>query len=99
MAGGAALDLDRRRSATAQAVRSPAGQETVLSDRQAVEIRLPLTPDGDAARAVEQLADWGRRGVKIRSRALITTLWARLVLGDLFLHGIGGAKYDQVTDL
>ena len=23
----------------------------------------------------------------------------RLALGDLFLHGIGGAKYDQVTDL
>ena len=39
------------------------------------------------------------RGVKIRSRALMTTLWARLVLGDLFLHGIGGAKYDQVTDV
>ena len=39
------------------------------------------------------------QGVKIRSRALITTLWARLVLGDLFLHGIGGAKYDQLTDL
>ena len=36
--------------------------------------------------------------MKIRSRALITTLWARLALGDLFLHGIGGAKYDQVTD-
>jgi hypothetical protein len=37
-------------------------------------------------------------GVRIRSRALTTTLWARLALGDLFLHGIGGAKYDQVTD-
>jgi hypothetical protein len=29
---------------------------------------------------------------------LLTTLFARLILGDLFLHGIGGAKYDQVTD-
>jgi hypothetical protein len=29
---------------------------------------------------------------------LATTLFARLVLSDLFLHGIGGAKYDQVTD-
>ena len=29
----------------------------------------------------------------------MTTLWARLALGDLFIHGIGGAKYDQVTDL
>jgi hypothetical protein len=36
--------------------------------------------------------------VKIRSRALITTLWARLFLGDVFLHGIGGAQYDQLTD-
>ena len=33
------------------------------------------------------------------SRALMTTLWARLALGDLFIHGIGGAKYDRVTDL
>jgi len=37
-------------------------------------------------------------GVKIRSRALITTLFARLVLADLFIHGIGGGKYDEVTD-
>ena len=29
---------------------------------------------------------------------MITTLFARLFLGDLFMHGIGGAKYDQVTD-
>jgi hypothetical protein len=29
---------------------------------------------------------------------LITTLWARLALSDLFIHGIGGAKYDEVTD-
>jgi hypothetical protein len=30
---------------------------------------------------------------------LVTTLWARLALGDLFIHGIGGAKYDRVTDM
>lgn len=40
----------------------------------------------------------GPAGVKVRPRALITTLCARLLLADLFLHGIGGAKYDQVTD-
>ena len=28
----------------------------------------------------------------------MTTMFARLLLGDTFLHGIGGAKYDQVTD-
>ena len=59
---------------------------------------LPLRPDGDAGPAVARLLEMSGRGVKIRSRALVTTLWARLVLGDLFLHGIGGAKYDQVTD-
>ena len=74
------------------------GRETVVSDRNGLELRLPLQPEGNAAEAVEELVRWSRRGIKIRSRALITTLWARLVLGDLFLHGIGGAKYDQVTD-
>jgi len=34
----------------------------------------------------------------LRPRALTLTLFARLVLGDLFIHGIGGGKYDEVTD-
>ncbi len=76
----------------------PSGGETALSDRQEIELKLSVTPDADAGRAVEQLAEWRRKGVKIRSRALITTLWARLVLGDLFIHGIGGGNYDHVTD-
>lgn len=37
-------------------------------------------------------------GIKIRPRALITTMYARLFLSDLFIHGIGGAKYDELTD-
>jgi hypothetical protein len=36
--------------------------------------------------------------IALRPRALITTMYARLVLSDLFIHGIGGAKYDEVTD-
>ncbi|WP_417848495.1 hypothetical protein [Thalassoglobus sp.] len=35
---------------------------------------------------------------KLRTRALTTTLFARLCLADLFIHGIGGAKYDEMTD-
>jgi len=35
---------------------------------------------------------------EIRPRALTLTLFARLVLGDFFLHGIGGGKYDEATD-
>ena len=74
------------------------GREVVISDRAGQELHVPLTAEGDASDAVGRLMAWNRRGVKIRSRALITTLWARLALSDLFLHGIGGAKYDRVTD-
>jgi hypothetical protein len=39
-----------------------------------------------------------RHGFKARSRALTTTLFARLFAGDAFIHGIGGATYDALTD-
>lgn len=35
---------------------------------------------------------------RLRPRALTLTLFARLCLGDFFIHGIGGGKYDEVTD-
>jgi hypothetical protein len=41
------------------------------------------------------LADLGYR---IRPRALTLTLFARVCLGDFFIHVIGGGKYDEVTD-
>ncbi|MEM6654205.1 MAG: hypothetical protein AAF596_00230 [Planctomycetota bacterium] len=75
-----------------------AGDELVLSDRGSAEWRLPVAADQTLADAVDRLAELRAAGVKVRPRALITTLFARLLLGDLFLHGIGGAKYDQVTD-
>lgn len=34
----------------------------------------------------------------LRPRALTLTLFVRLVLADIFLHGLGGAIYDQATD-
>ena len=36
---------------------------------------------------------------RLRPRALTFTMWARLFLCDCFIHGIGGAKYDQIADL
>ena len=39
-----------------------------------------------------------RRQVCIAPRALTTTMFSRLLVSDLFVHGIGGAKYDQLTD-
>jgi hypothetical protein len=74
------------------------GDELMITDRHAHTIRLALSADRDATAAADQLLELSSRGIKIRTRALTTTLFARLVLSDLFLHGIGGAKYDQVTD-
>jgi hypothetical protein len=69
-----------------------------VSDRRRIDRRLPLTGPNDAANAVATLAEWEAAGIKLRSRALITTLFTRLVIADLFIHGIGGAKYDEATD-
>jgi hypothetical protein len=37
-------------------------------------------------------------GFKLRSRALTTTLYTRLCVAEAFIHGIGGGKYDELTD-
>jgi hypothetical protein len=47
---------------------------------------------------VDQLAALRQAGWKIRPRALTLTLFARLAVGDVFIHGLGGALYDKVTD-
>ena len=36
--------------------------------------------------------------LKIRPKALLLTLYNRLFISDLFIHGLGGAKYELVTD-
>jgi hypothetical protein len=41
---------------------------------------------------------WVDEGVCIRPRALMTTLFLRCFVADLFLHGIGGGAYDELTD-
>jgi hypothetical protein len=52
----------------------------------------PIT-HAEAAPLLAALDSW-----QIRPRALTFTLWARLCLADLFIHGIGGALYDRITD-
>ena len=88
------VDHPRRRGLFTQRI----GDSLHVTDRHDLAFTLPMSRDGDASRAVECLQAHHRKGIRIRSRALITTMWARLALGDLFIHGIGGAKYDQVTD-
>jgi hypothetical protein len=55
---------------------------------------LPRQPEA----MVRAFLDLGKHGLKVRSRALTNTMYARLFLCDLFIHGIGGGKYDEVTD-
>jgi hypothetical protein len=64
--------------------------------------------------ADDEMPFWGERGPdgrrgrvstrdrvdpsRLRPRALTLTLFARVCLGDFFIHGIGGGTYDEVTD-
>ncbi len=59
------------------------------------EIREAPAADCEIVRWLHELRDGG---VKIRPRALSMTMYTRLILCDLFLHGIGGAKYDELGD-
>ncbi len=68
----------------------------MLSDRagwQAV-IEGRLECDQAASQWLEILSD----GICLRPRALLTTMYLRLIVSDAFIHGIGGGKYDQLTD-
>jgi hypothetical protein len=49
----------------------------------------------DPAEAVELLLS---SGVALAPKALALTLYTRALVADLFIHGVGGGRYDQVTD-
>lgn len=69
-----------------------------LLDRGQTIATLPPVDAGGAMEAVEVLSNLERQNLKLRTRALTTTLFARVCLADLFVHGIGGAKYDEIAD-
>ncbi len=46
----------------------------------------------------EQAWELERDGWQLRPRALALSAFARLFLSDLFVHGIGGAKYDEMME-
>ena len=57
----------------------------------------------EATIGIGHFPEWWSEEVKaqricVRPRALATTMFHRLFASDLFIHGIGGAKYDQLTD-
>lgn len=68
------------------------GQEVVLSTADGPAARLPAGSPEQLAAALE------RSRLSIRPRAAALTMFVRLFLADVFVHGIGGARYDRVTD-
>lgn len=47
---------------------------------------------------LERLKTLINNGIKIRPKAIVNTMYSRMFFSDLFIHGVGGAKYDLVTD-
>src|SRR5689334_21153410 len=56
-------------------------------------------PAAKGFEAAAKLQEWlGQNRLRISPRALTLTTFFRLLLADQFVHGIGGARYDRVTD-
>jgi hypothetical protein len=79
----------------------PGSPEVLLAtapDESAAVAGLSPSMTDDPASTRHVLTLLAERGYRVRPRALATTIYSRLILGDLFIHGIGGAKYDEMTD-
>ncbi len=76
----------------------PRTMDLRIGGEDAPFLEIPLGADRDACCAVEALQGLPARKIRLRTRALTTTLFARYLLGDVFVHGIGGAKYDELGD-
>ena len=75
-------------------------QNGPMLELRADEIWVASLPVGSEPSADEianylshSIGDW-----KIRPRAMMTTLYLRVLVSDWFIHGLGGGKYDEVTD-
>jgi len=69
-----------------------------LSDLETVRVELPISPETSPAKWIDALGRMEEHGYRLRPRALVTTLVARLLFADVFVHGIGGSAYDSITD-
>jgi len=69
-----------------------------LSDMETLRVELPIAPDTSPSKWVDSLSRMEEHAIRLRPRAIVTTLVSRLLLADVFVHGIGGAAYDGITD-
>lgn len=101
------LHVDGPRCEVAAWVHDASGRRRRLyAERVCDRVRLLADAEPIGESSADSLQCWDRAeacllgldGLRFRPRALTLTLWARLCLADLFVHGIGGAKYDRITD-
>jgi hypothetical protein len=69
-----------------------------LSDMETLRVELPIAVDTSPSKWVDALSRMEEHALRLRPRALVTTLVSRLLVADVFVHGIGGAAYDHLTD-
>ncbi len=70
----------------------------VLSDMETLRVELPISPDTSPSQWVDALSRMEEHALRLRPRAILTTLVARTIVADVFVHGVGGAAYDLLTD-
>lgn len=70
----------------------------LLSDMETLRVELPISADTTPSRWVDALSRMEEHALRLRPRAIVTTLVARMLVADVFVHGVGGAAYDQLTD-
>lgn len=63
-----------------------------------IDILVALKEGDDAEGNISLLKATHKSHIKIRPRAITATMFSRLFFADIFIHGIGGAKYDTITD-
>ncbi len=72
------------------------GDDIKITD--GAEVLVTLKKGDDVINTITRLKTLMEAGIKIRPRAITTTMFSRLFFSDVFIHGIGGAKYDTITD-
>lgn len=88
------------------AVRASAARARLFVQSQGGRIALYAETEAFAEVELDDFSAWESLvsplavgdGWRLRPRALTLTIWARLLVADLFIHGIGGAKYDRISD-
>jgi hypothetical protein len=72
------------------------GQSIRITDGE--DVFVTLGKSEEVENNISRLKALKESRIKIRPRAITTTMFSRLLFSDVFIHGIGGARYDTITD-